>query len=296
MQSFSDDIHAILNSKAAKPSSKLSSLNPFLDKDSIIRVGGRLKNSDLSFNQKHPILLPNKHSFTRLIIRDYHIRNLHAGVQMTLSCVRQNYWPLNGKSEVKSVIRKCILCFRARPSTVNPQMGELPQDRVTPRRIFSSCGVDYAGPVYIKDGKTRNRKIIKAYICVFVCMVSKATHLELVSELSAQMFLNALKRFVARRGLCTHIYSDNATNFTGASNELNINKIIQQDSFQNYLRDQKIQWHFIPARAPNFGGLWEAAVKSVKHHLKRVLNNIHLTFEEFYTLLTQIEAVLNRGH
>ncbi|XP_023310160.1 uncharacterized protein LOC111691478 [Anoplophora glabripennis] len=125
-------------------------------------------------------------------------------------------------------------------------------------------------------------------------MTSKATHLELVTELTTSMFLNALKRFVARRGLCSHIYSDNASNFTRANRELlEFYHIIQKDQIQNYLRDQKIQWHYIPARSPNFGGLWEAAVKAVKHHLKRILNNIHLTYEEFYTLLTQIEAVLN---
>lgn len=293
-QSFAEDIQSLKKSNRVRPNSKLSSLSPFLDKNNLIRVGGRLKNSNLVYNQKHQVLLPSKHPLTRLIIQDYHTRNLHAGVQTTLSFVRQVYWPINGKSEVKSILRKCIACFKARPLSINQQMGELPQNRITPCRIFSRCGVDYAGPVYIKDGKTRNRKIIKAYICVFICMTSKAIHLELVSELSTEMFLNALKRFVARRGLCTHIYSDNATNFTGANNELlEVNKILEQSSFQNYLRDQKIQWHFIPARSPNFGGLWEAAVKAVKHHLKRVLNNINLTYEEYYTFLTQIEAVLN---
>lgn len=293
-QAFSHDIQSLRKHKSVKPSSKLSSLNPFLDGESIIRVGGRIKHSRLSFNQCHPILLPSKHPFTRLIIRDCHIRNLHVGARTTLSCVRQNYWPLSGMLEVKSIIHKCIPCFKAKPHAINPQMGELPPSRVIPNRIFSSCGIDYAGPVFIRDGKTRNRKIIKAYICVFVCMSSKATHLELVTELSASMFLNALKRFVARRGLCSHIYSDNATNFTRANRELlEFQKIIQQETIQYYFREQGIQWHYIPARSPNFGGLWEAAVKSVKHHLKRILNNIHLTYEEFNTFLTQIEAVLN---
>lgn len=106
--------------------------------------------------------------------------------------------------------------------------------------------------------------------------------------------MSSLKRFVARRGLCSDIYSDNATNFVGAKNELKfVHESVNSDSFQGYLNSCQINWHFIPARSPHFGGLWEAAVKSCKHHLKRILAQTHLTYEEFYTLLTQVEAVLN---
>lgn len=292
--SFAEEYKLLEMDKSLQPSSKLIALDPFIDNHGIIRVGGRLKHSHLSFTQKHPAVLPEKHPFTQLIIRSEHIRNLHAGQHATLSFVRQKYWPLNGRKAVKSVIRKCIPCFRARPTTIYQKMGELPSPRVTPARIFSSCGIDYAGPFPLKDGKTRNRKIIKSYVCIFICLSSKAIHLELVTDLSTEAFMNALKRFVSRRGLCSHIYSDNATNFSAAARELKqIHHILKGTEFQNYVDQFQIEWHFIPANSPHFGGLWEAAVRSVKHHLKRAINSINLTFEEFYTFLTQIEAVLN---
>lgn len=293
-QSFADDLYSLQQSRKLKSGSKLASLDPFLDNDGIIRVGGRLKYAKLAFNHKHPILLPQRHPLTILIITFEHLRNLHAGPQATLSFIRQNYWPLNGKQAVKAVLRKCVICFKAKPTSIFQKMGDLPYPRVNPSRIFSTCGVDYAGPFQIKDGKTRNRKIVKGYICIFVCLASKAVHLELASELTTDAFMNSLKRFVSRRGLCRKIYSDNATNFVGSNKELTeINNVLKNDKFNNYLSQCNIEWHFIPARSPHMGGLWEAAVKSVKHHLYRVTTNFSFTYEEFYTLLAQVEAVLN---
>ncbi|XP_050310594.1 uncharacterized protein LOC126746394 [Anthonomus grandis grandis] len=173
-------------------------------------------------------------------------------------------------------------------------MGELPSNRVTPSRIFSSVFVDYAGPFEIKASKTKTNKIIKAYICIFVCSAVKAVHIEVISDLTSNGFLSVLKRFVSRRGICDNIYSDNATNFVGANNELvAIRKLVESSSFKDYLGFFKITWHFLPPRSPHFGGLHEAAVKSCKHHIKRVLGGIHLDYEEFYIFAIQIEAILN---
>lgn len=292
-QCYHDDLKA-LKANVNTKSKKLSSLNPFLDEHNIIRVGGRLRHSSLPFNHKHPILLPSKHPFTTLIIQYEHRRNFHSGIQATLAFVRQKFWPIDGKQTVRAILRKCIPCVKANPSDLYQQMGELPSPRITPSRIFSSCGVDYAGPFSLKDGATRNRKIIKGYVCIFVCLASKAIHLELASELTTECFMSALKRFVSRRGLCRHVYSDNGTNFIGANNELRkINRVLQQDNFKQYLNQHNIEWHFIPARSPHFGGLWEAGVKSVKRHLKQILNNVYLTYEQFYTFLVQVESVLN---
>lgn len=144
--------------------------------------------------------------------------------------------------------------------------------------------------------KLSRNKTCKAYICLFICMSTKAIHVELVSDLSTSAFLNALKRFIARRGRCAHIYSDNGSNFKGARNELNaLYELINASSHQETSRycSDISQWHFIPPYSPHMGGLWEAGIKSVKTHLRRVLGDALLTFEEMYTILTQIEAVLN---
>lgn len=174
----------------------------FLDQNNIIRVGGRLENIDLPISYKHPIVLSNKHTLTKLIISHEHIRNMHSGILSTLSIVRQNYWPLDRKQTVRGIIRKCIPCFKAKPRCENPMMGNLPSHRLSPSPPFSFCGVDFAGPFNIKDGKTRNKKIIKSYICVFICLSTKAVHIELATELSTQCFLNALRRFISRSGFC----------------------------------------------------------------------------------------------
>lgn len=293
-ESFPEEVIRLNANKPLPSKSKLLSLSPFVDEIGILRVGGRLKHSELAYSGKHPILLPSSHLITKLIIDREHKRTLHAGASCTLSHIRQNFWPINGRQLVRSYIRKCVVCFKANPRIFAPQMGELPKDRVTPSRPFSRVGIDYAGPFEIKDGKTRSRKIVKGYVCVFVCLSTKAVHLELITDLSSEGFLSLLRRFVSRRGISHEIYSDNATNFVGAKNQLiKVSKLVSSSSFKDYISENFIKWHFIPARSPHFGGIWEAAVKSFKHHFKRICRNSILNYEEFYTLMTQIEAILN---
>lgn len=173
-------------------------------------------------------------------------------------------------------------------------MGDLPHFRVTPAKAFLNVGVDYAGLFKIK---VLRNKSDKAYLCLFVFAI-RAIHLELVSNLSTAAFLNSLRRFIARRGKCTNIYSDNDTNFVGANNELQALTRLLQDPV--YLRqvnefsvEQTIQWHFLPPYSPHLGGIWEAGIKSAKTRLKKVVGDALLTFEEFYTLITEIETCLN---
>lgn len=213
--------------------------------------------------QKNPIIIPNNHIFTSLIIRHEHFRLMHAGTQTVLTSIRNLYWPLKGRSTVRNELRKCVVCFRYRPRNVEPIMADLPNSRVNSNRPFNICGMDYAGPTLVKDGKIRNRKIVKSYLCVFVCFATKAIHLDLASDLTTEAFLNSLKRFVARRGLCNTIHSDNGTNFIGANNELiKMSNILSSSDFENFIQENKINWKFILPRSPHFGGIWEAGVKS----------------------------------
>ncbi len=177
-------------------------------------------------------------------------------------------------------------------------LGQLPVERITPGSVFDNVGVDYAGPVLIKYGYVRKPKLVKAYICVFVSLSVKAVHLELVTDLTSEAFIACFKRFIARRGLPSLVWSDNGTNFTGAAREIKeLYQFLQtqstQDEVNHYLSDKGVTWKFIPQRAPHFGGIWEAAVKSTKTHLRRVLGEVKLTYEELSTLLAQIESCLN---
>lgn len=295
MQAFYDDYSKLSCNKNINKNSKLFYLNPFIDKDGIIRLGSRLRFSNLPNNVKQPILLPKKHPLTLLIFHHYH-NYLHPGPQLLLALVRQRYWPISGKITAKQIVRKCLTCFRHNPPEHHIPMGPIPNERIIQSFPFQHVGLDYAGPFDMLDKKGRGSKVIKCYVCVFVCFVTKAVHLELITDMTTECFLACFKRFIARRGIPTHVYSDNGATFKGAYNELReLSAFLKsnQPFINNYALTLNITWKFSPPYSPNFGGLWEAAVKQMKHHLKRTLINSHLTYEEFLTLLNQIEAILN---
>lgn len=275
--------------------SSIRSLSPFIDEESMLRVGGRLKHALLSFDERHPIILSPKSHFTELVIQAYHQRALHGGTQLTLNLIRQKFWIPRGRLMVKHCIHHCISCVRWRAASPQPPMGNLLAARVTPNRPFLHVGVDSAGPIFLRT-RGRGHKSYKAFICVFICMTSKAVHLEAVSDYTTDAFLAAFQRFSSRRGLCTDVYSDCGTNFVGADAQLRtLFRAISPEAqrIANGVGNKGIRWHFNPPAAPHFGGIWEAVVKSVKHHLRRMIGEATLTFEEMSTLLTQVEACLN---
>lgn len=297
-QSFLNEYRALKNGKVLDTTSTLLSLAPFMTTDGLIRVGGRLQNSDLSPDARHPILLPRSHELTKRVIEYEHARNAHTGVQATMAAVRQRFWPLCLRSTTRKIVQGCVTCFKVKPSHSESIMGSLPAGRVKVSRPFYHCGVDYAGPLILRECKRRNARTIKSYVAVFVCFATKAIHLELVSDLTSDAFIGALKRFVARRGKPAVMCSDNGTTFVGARRELRefyelLNKEQVQSDIRHFLRDQKTIWNFIPPNAPHFGGLWEAGVKSMKYHLYRIIGKAHLNYEEMLTVLCEIEAILN---
>ncbi|XP_018372878.1 PREDICTED: uncharacterized protein LOC108767463, partial [Trachymyrmex cornetzi] len=297
-QAFPHEQESLSKGKPISSASRLLPLTPFIDKDGLIKVGGRLRNSQVDYNACHPILLPGDHRLTRLIIEREHVLNLHAGVQATMAAIRQSFWPLSLRLNARGIIRKCITCFKVNPQQSEAIMTSAPASRVTAARPFERCGIDYAGPVILREGKRRNAKNHKAYLAVFVCFVTKAVHIELVSDLTADAFLGAFRRFISRRGKPAHVFSDNRTNFVGANRQLKelykfYNQSQTQDQIVQFLSELEISWNFIPPNAPHFGGLWEAAVKSAKLHMARIVGRAHLTFEELQTVLCEIEAILN---
>ncbi|XP_072380755.1 uncharacterized protein [Diabrotica undecimpunctata] len=181
--------------------------------------------------------------------------------------------------ELISVLSKCLSCWRLKPRA-------LPDLRISKAKPFSCVGVDFGGPFLIRANKLKNAKRTKAYICLFVCFATKALHLELVSELSTEAFLASFRRFIARRARCSVVYSDCGTNFVGAKSYL-------EDIKSHFDKNDVITWHLNPPAASHFGGLFEAGIKSVKTHVSRVIGEQVLTYEEFNTLLIQIETILN---
>lgn len=288
----------ILLSSDKMCSSGLQKLKPFIDSHGILRVGGRLTNSALPSDSKHPILLPKSSHLTGLLIDYYHRAYLHVGPRTLQFLIQRKYWIMSGRTVIRSQLSKCVTCHKFRAIAHSPMMADLPSSRVQPSRPFSRVGVDFGGPFMLKDHKRRGAKTTKAYLCLFVCMATKALHLEVVSDLSTDAFIASLTRFINRRGLCSEVFSDCGTNFVGAKRYLTgVFKYFysspQREVISDYLAQKEILWTFNPPASPHFGGLWESGIKSVKHHLVRVVGDTSLTFEEFATLLTTIEAILN---
>jgi len=209
---FLSEIQALNNNLLILKSSPLSSLRPFLGEDKLIRLSGRIEHSPLSFNERHPIILP-KHRISDLLIAKAHKAALHSGTQLTLRVLRQNYWIISARTSVKTYIRKCVKCVRENARTATQLMGDLPRPRVTPSAPFTHTGVDYAGPMNIIPAVGRGQRSRKYYVAVFICLATKVVHLEYVDDYASVGFLAAFKRFASRRRLPSDMYSDNGTNF-----------------------------------------------------------------------------------
>ena len=207
--------------RTGKLSSKspLLSLNPMIQ-NHLLRVGGRLSHSLLEEDVKHPLILPADCHLTTLLIRDAHHRSLHGGVQLTLATLRRQYWIVKGRSAVKKVIRACLTCLRHAARVPTQLMGELPKARVRHSLPFERAGVDYVGPINVRLSKTRGKGRLKGYIAIFVCMATRAVHIEVVEDYTSEAFIAAFHRFTVRRGFCKELYSDQGTNFVGADAQL----------------------------------------------------------------------------
>ncbi|KAJ8713647.1 hypothetical protein PYW07_014017 [Mythimna separata] len=294
LEIFSLEYNLLKNNKQLTVKNKLLQLTPFYNEnDALLRVGGRLNSSMYDFETKHPILLDSRHHFATLIFRHYHIILLHAPPQLLLFTLRHKFWFINGRNLARQTVKKCIKCCRFAGKSIQPIMGNLPSSRLHTDYVFANTAVDYAGPVMILNRKGRGSRLIKSYLCIFICLAIKAVHIELVTDLSSTTFLAALDRFIARRGRPQTIYSDNGTCFVGACNELARFLKLNSDNISSQANNSYINFKFSPAYSPHFNGLVEGSVKSVKYHLKRVLGLANLTYEEMNTVLVQIEGLLN---
>ncbi|XP_071137411.1 uncharacterized protein [Mytilus edulis] len=270
--------HISLNPKV-KSLPLVQQLRLYLDENGIIRCKGRIQNSSIEENAKFPILLPKNHKLTDFVIMDAHLRNLHTGVGQTITHIRQSYWIPAIRQCVNSVLRKCIQCQKIIGKPYNsPEPPPLPKDRVKDTIPFCTTGIDFAGPLHIKDTSTQPRKV---YICLFTCACIRAIHLELVPDLSLNTFILAFRRFISRKGIPQTIYSDNAPTFVAASNAL-----------QSQL-NLHINWKFIPKGAPWYGGWWERLIGLTKMTLKKVFGKALVSEQSLTTILTEIETIIN---
>ena len=212
-------------------------------KKGIIHCQGRFDHSTVPESSKIPILMLTRHRFTELLIMHRHNQVFHDSIHETLNLVRETHWIRRGREAVKRVLHKCVICRRyegkAMPTPLIPQ---LPQDRVEDQP-FAVTGVNFAGPMYTTNSEVQD----EVYICLFTCGVTRAVHLELTVDLTANSFLQAFRQFTSRRGLPTNMISDNAKTFTASAREV---KIVHTPEVQRYLVEKGVIWEFISEKAP----------------------------------------------
>ena len=276
-----------------KQHSAIYRLDPFLDEQRLLRVGGRLHQVAMDYEAKHPVILPNNSHMTRLLIRQQHQAESHQGRGMTLNSIRQNgFWIISGRATVAQFISSCVTCRKLRARTQKQKMSNLPSERVTPAAPFTYTGMDVFGPFYIKEG----RKEFKRWGLIFTCLASRAIHLETLNKMDTDSFINGLRRFMCRRGKVRQLFSDQGTNFVGAKNEflsaLNENVV---HSFLLKNDCEMVDFKFNVPCASHMGGAWERLIRSVRAVLSSLLRSqgTQVDDETLRTLFTEAENIVN---
>ena len=247
-------------------------LDPYLDEDGLMRVGGRLYHGDLPYKEKHPVILPHSHHVTTVILRHYHQLCNHQGRHITTATMRQHGLHIHRpRSTISSFLKSCVVCKKSRGKLQTQKMAELPPDRLEKAAPFEKVGMDVFGPYSTHDGKSTRKTCAtkKVWVLLFTCLYSRAVHLESLSSLDTTTFMMAFRRFVAIRGKCTLIRSDHGTNFMGARNQLQGGVDVNQ--LMEGMRSEGCAWELIPLinlgvtpHASHFAGVWERKVGSVK--------------------------------
>ena len=217
-----------------------------------------------------------------------HNAQLHAGVNATLTALQQNYWIPAAHQIIRQLLKKCVTCQRviANPYRV-PDPPPLAVTRTQASRPFQVTGVDFTGVFYVRSIEGEK----KVYVCLFTCAVTRAVHLEVVTDLSIETFLLALRRFSSRRSTPSIMMSDNASTYLAAADELR--QLFSSSLLSDTLSQRGIDWRFIPKRALWFGGFGERLIGLTKLTLKKILERTFMTLPILQTLITEVETVLN---
>ena len=290
-RSFHDELLSLTSSRReVKKSSSITKLDPILV-DGVIRVGGRLHNSPIKQEAKHPVILPKDHHISGLIIRQYHLISGHSGVEHTLSLIRLRYWITQARVSIRRILNSCFDCSRRQASAGQQKMASLPEDRVNPSNPpFSYVGVDCFGPLEVRRG----RSMVKRYGVLFTCLSIRAIHIEIAHSLDTDSFINAFRRFIARRGQPSLMRSDNGGNFVKGDKELR--EAIDEwnhGKIHDFLLAKDIKWIFNPPAGSHHGGVWERCIRTTRKVMKALLKEQPLDDEGLLTLMAEVEAIIN---
>ena len=290
---FSEEIAALSSSKATvSRQSSLYRLDAVLD-DGLFRVGGRLSKGAMPEKVKHPLILSKDQNVSSLILKYVHQHLGYSGHSHTRSAVRKTFLITNVNSAVWKVISECGFCRRYNGRAIEDiqKMADLPKVRVLPDLPpFTNTGVNNVGPVRVKRG----RSTCKRYRAICTCMSSRAVHLEVAVPLEQDACINALLRFISRKGQVVQLMSDNGTNFIGAERELReAVSALNHDQIQGVLSQVGNHWSFNPPAGSHHGGVWERMIRLVRRVLSSVLRQQTLDDDGLHTVLWPPLYILN---
>lgn len=289
-QQFQDEIEALRKNIPVKKRSKLFKLDPVLQ-DGILRVGGRLNRAAMPEESRHPAILSKCSKISTLILNDIHQRCGHCGRNYMLSILRQKFWIPQANSAIRKLIHKCAVCRRLNGRVGEQKMASLPEDRLLPNKPpFTNVGVDYFGPFDIKRG----RSTVKRYGVLFTCLTIRAVHIEIADSLNTDSCINALRRFISRRGQVSVMRSDNGTNFVGAERELReALRNLDHNKIGNTMLQRGIKWIFNSPAASHQGGVWERQIRTVRKILNALLKEQTINDDSLHTIMCEVESIVN---
>lgn len=297
-ESFNHEISCLKGHKDVPKDSPLKALDPFVDNEGLLRVGGRIREASIGCNERNPVIVPGKHHIASLLVRHHHEQTQHQGRLFTEGAVRAaGLWIVGGKRCVSRTIHHCVTCRKLRGPIQAQKMANLPVDRLSTEPPFTNVGLDVFGPWSICSRRTRGGLAHdKRWAVLFTCMSTRAVHIEVVESLESSSFINSLRRFFAIRGPAKHIRSDRGTNFVGACKELKITSNLDDTCLEGYLSGQGCTWTFNPPHAPHMGGAWERMIGIAKRILDSMLlqqGGSKLTHEVLTTFMAEVTAIIN---
>ncbi|XP_025764213.1 uncharacterized protein LOC109202672 [Oreochromis niloticus] len=215
---YAEEIKCVQKHEKLPKTSPLKTLDPYLDKEGLLRVGGRIRDSNISQGEKNPLIVPGHHHVAALLIKHYHEQTQHQGRLFTEGAVRSaGWWIVDGKRKVSTIIHHCVTSKRLRAPLSTQKMSNLPPDRLTTDPPFTNVGLDVFGPWFVSSRRTRGSvNQNKRWAVTFTCLSIRAVHIEVVESLDTSSFINAFRRFLAVRGPVKTVRSDRGTNFVSA--------------------------------------------------------------------------------
>ena len=296
---YQREIDSLRQGNKVNRDSSILSLDPYIDNDGLLRVGGRLSRSSLSSDEKHPIILPGKHHVSKLLVSFFHEQVKHQGRHFTEGAVRTaGFWITGCKRLTSSLIFNCVKCKKLRGQFVGQKMSDLPKDRVEQSSPFSYVGVDVFGPWEVTCRRTRGGQASsKRWAVLFTCLAIRAVHIEIIEDMSSSAFINALRRFVSIRGKVKQFRSDRGTNFVGATDSIQVETInVEDEKTKSFLSSSGALWLFNAPHSSHMGGSWERMIGIARRILESMLSDVKtLMHDVLVTLMAEVSAIINSG-